>query len=212
MLIAAVLALGADRSFVNALAYALPITAACWFLIDGGRALAARWTPAPEGSAEPRHWPGWPWMAGVIVLGSVLGYSAGNLVGNLLTGGTSPGLFTDRPLRALGLLLLVVLLPGLATTYYFYSRERLAAEQARTQQARREAAETQLRLLQAQLEPHMLFNTLANLRVLIGLDPARAQAMLDRLIAFLRATLERLARRAPRRCRPSSPGWRTTWR
>jgi sensor histidine kinase YesM len=35
----------------------------------------------------------------------------------------------------------------------------------------------------------MLFNTLANLRVLIGTDPARAQAMLDQLIAFLRATL-----------------------
>jgi sensor histidine kinase YesM len=43
--------------------------------------------------------------------------------------------------------------------------------------------------LQSQLEPHMLFNTLANLRVLIGLDPSRAQAMLDHLIAFLRATL-----------------------
>jgi LytS/YehU family sensor histidine kinase len=35
----------------------------------------------------------------------------------------------------------------------------------------------------------MLFNTLANLRVLIGLDAERAQAMLDHLIAFLRATL-----------------------
>ena len=36
----------------------------------------------------------------------------------------------------------------------------------------------------------MLFNTLANLRVLIGLDAARAQDMLDRLVAYLRATLE----------------------
>ncbi len=36
----------------------------------------------------------------------------------------------------------------------------------------------------------MLFNTLANLRVLIALDPPRAQAMLDHLIAFLRATLD----------------------
>ena len=36
----------------------------------------------------------------------------------------------------------------------------------------------------------MLFNTLANLRVLIGTDPSRAQAMLDRLVAFLRATLQ----------------------
>ncbi len=35
----------------------------------------------------------------------------------------------------------------------------------------------------------MLFNTLANLRVLITLDPPRAQEMLDRLIGYLRATL-----------------------
>jgi LytS/YehU family sensor histidine kinase len=35
----------------------------------------------------------------------------------------------------------------------------------------------------------MIFNTLANLRVLIGLEPARAQVMLDHLIHFLRATL-----------------------
>jgi sensor histidine kinase YesM len=53
----------------------------------------------------------------------------------------------------------------------------------------RQAREAELRALQSQLEPHMLFNTLANLRVLIGLDPPRAQAMLDRLIAHLRATL-----------------------
>ena len=35
----------------------------------------------------------------------------------------------------------------------------------------------------------MLFNTLANLRMLIGTDPERAQEMLDRMIAYLRATL-----------------------
>jgi LytS/YehU family sensor histidine kinase len=35
----------------------------------------------------------------------------------------------------------------------------------------------------------MLFNTLANLRALIGVDPVRAQAMLDQLIAFLRSSL-----------------------
>jgi LytS/YehU family sensor histidine kinase len=35
----------------------------------------------------------------------------------------------------------------------------------------------------------MLFNTLANLRALIGVDPQRAQVLLDRVIAFLRATL-----------------------
>ena len=51
------------------------------------------------------------------------------------------------------------------------------------------ASESRLKLLETQLEPHMLFNTLANLRVLIGTDPARAQHMLDRMIAYLRATL-----------------------
>jgi LytS/YehU family sensor histidine kinase len=35
----------------------------------------------------------------------------------------------------------------------------------------------------------MLFNTLANLRALIGVDPSRAQEMLDHMIAYLRATL-----------------------
>jgi LytS/YehU family sensor histidine kinase len=67
--------------------------------------------------------------------------------------------------------------------------ERLSHARAEAEAARRAAAETQLKLLESQLEPHMLFNTLANLRVLIASDPARAQAMLDRLIAFLRATL-----------------------
>jgi sensor histidine kinase YesM len=46
-----------------------------------------------------------------------------------------------------------------------------------------------LTALQAQLEPHMLFNTLAHLRALIKLRPDDAQAMLDELIAYLRATL-----------------------
>jgi LytS/YehU family sensor histidine kinase len=45
-------------------------------------------------------------------------------------------------------------------------------------------------LLEVQLEPHMLFNTLANLRVLISVDAPRAQVMLDHLIAYLRATLQ----------------------
>ena len=50
-------------------------------------------------------------------------------------------------------------------------------------------------LLQSQLEPHMLFNTLATLRALIGVDPPRAEVMLDRMVDYLRATLT--ASRAP---------------
>ena len=58
----------------------------------------------------------------------------------------------------------------------------------------------------------MLFNTLANLRVLIGIDPPRAQAMLDRLIAFLRATLSASRSAHAPAGRPSSSASATTWR
>jgi signal transduction histidine kinase len=70
-----------------------------------------------------------------------------------------------------------------------YMRVRLAANEVRTEAAQRQAVESQLQLLRAQLDPHMMFNTLANLHALIDADPPRAQTMLERLITFLRATL-----------------------
>jgi len=50
-------------------------------------------------------------------------------------------------------------------------------------------------MLRAQLDPHMLFNTLANLRALIGQDTEQALTMLDQLDSFLRHTLK--SSRAP---------------
>ena len=64
-------------------------------------------------------------------------------------------------------------------------RQRNLAEAERS----RRELEAHLRLLQAQIEPHFLFNTLANLRSLITIDPPRALAMLDRFNDYLRATL-----------------------
>jgi sensor histidine kinase YesM len=56
-------------------------------------------------------------------------------------------------------------------------------------EARRQASESRLKLLEAQIEPHMLFNTLANLRALITTDTEAALHMLDRMNDYLRATL-----------------------
>jgi signal transduction histidine kinase len=50
-------------------------------------------------------------------------------------------------------------------------------------------AETRLRALQAQIEPHFLYNTLANVLSLIDSEPAQARHMLERFIDFLRASL-----------------------
>jgi hypothetical protein len=178
-----------DRDLVLSFVYVLCITLGCWFFIDTGRLASGRvmnhFVPGRPGGAD---WPGWPVMVGVLIVGTVLGYIAGNALANLLTAREAPGILLSHPRQAL-VVLMISLIPGIAATFFFHSRARLAATEARAQQAQREAAENQLRLLESQLEPHMLFNTLANLRVLIGLDPPRAQAMLDQLIAFLRATL-----------------------
>jgi len=73
--------------------------------------------------------------------------------------------------------------------YFFWSRERLLAETRAHASAQRLAVEAQLKLLQTQIEPHMLFNTLSTLHTLIEVDAPRAQAMLDQLITYLRGTL-----------------------
>ena len=53
----------------------------------------------------------------------------------------------------------------------------------------REAVVANLRALQAQIEPHFLFNTLANVTTLVDRDPAQAKHMLEAFIRFLRASL-----------------------
>lgn len=56
----------------------------------------------------------------------------------------------------------------------------------------RNALDTRLRLLQAQVAPHFLFNTLANVRELVSTGSPRAAPVLESLIAYLRATVPRL--------------------
>jgi signal transduction histidine kinase len=56
-----------------------------------------------------------------------------------------------------------------------------------------EAIHARLRLLQAQIEPHFLFNTLANVRELVYLRAPNATDVLDSLIAYLRAAMPQLS-------------------
>ena len=79
----------------------------------------------------------------------------------------------------------------------FFARERqardaeaeLERERLRAERVEREAALANLRALQAQIEPHFLFNTLANVASLIDPDPTTAKRMLESFIRFLRASL-----------------------
>lgn len=87
---------------------------------------------------------------------------------------------------------------GLALIAYFGEGRR--REQARQQQVlaaergARQASELKLGVLQAQVEPHFLFNTLAAVRSVIREDPPRAEATLDALVDYLRAAIPRLRR------------------
>jgi signal transduction histidine kinase len=173
-------------NFFKVLVFTLCISVGCWVFVDAGRFVAAR-VLQRNPAARARGWPGWPGMIAAIVVGSLAGFSLGSMVAGWLLGVETPTVFNDPGSSLRSLLISATI--GVIASYVFWSRAQIAASEARAEQARRASAEQQLRLLQSQLEPHMLFNTLANLRVLIGTDPARAQTMLDALIDFLRATL-----------------------
>ncbi|MFB1075675.1 sensor histidine kinase [Vibrio diabolicus] len=81
--------------------------------------------------------------------------------------------------------------------FYFYSREKEAVAQRELESIKREKAEqdralllSQLKQMQSQIEPHFLFNTLANISALMSQDVDKAKLMLEQLTALLRATLK----------------------
>ena len=90
----------------------------------------------------------------------------------------------DKPALLLGSILVVLLITA-AFQMFFWTKSRQI-------QAEDRASEAQLRLLQAQIEPHFLFNTLANVSSLMEVDVVRARTMLEAFVDYLRASLSGL--------------------
>ena len=167
-----------DGPYEIPLVYSLCIGTSTWALMDFGRHLLAPTTPS-----------GWPTGMAMMLLALfsiVGGYILGTILADSWLGFSS---WSGPGLAKLPTTILVTSLAGICASYFFYSRGRGNFLQAQASEASRHASEAKLKLLETQLEPHMLFNTLANLRVLIATDPRRAQEMLDRIVAYLRATL-----------------------
>ena len=81
--------------------------------------------------------------------------------------------------------------------FLFKFREARAQTQMLRAEAERnllskQAVEAELKLMQAQVEPHFLFNTLASVQYLTETDPPQAGLLLGHLIAYLRAALPQL--------------------
>jgi hypothetical protein len=87
--------------------------------------------------------------------------------------------------------------PWIAIGAVLRQRDALARDQAfafeleRSEFERRES-DARLRLLQAQVEPHFLFNTLANVQALVDSGSPQASKVLTSLIAYLRAAVPRM--------------------
>ncbi len=164
-------------TFAAHLLYSQLIGMSIWALIDCGRFYI-----------DPTGWGALPAMAALVVAATLVGYFGGSAVGDVLRGYPALHGWGKFPKPMAGFLLMS-LAAGTVGTFYFVSREKLSRIKLEHEEALRQASQAQLALLQSQLEPHMLFNTLANLRALIATDPPRATHMLDRLNDYLRSTL-----------------------
>ncbi|MEJ8839531.1 sensor histidine kinase [Ramlibacter sp. AN1133] len=173
-----------ERSYAPPLVYSLLIGSVIWAVIDLGRVLM----PSARATGWPPGWRGFALVAAGIVAGRVLGGTLGDLVcRSFALYGPNDPVHGPAEVRAD---LLITFLAGTVGSYWFYARNKSEYLARRMREAERHANDARLKLLETQLEPHMMFNTLANLRALIAVDPARAQEMLDHMIAYLRATLD----------------------
>ena len=132
----------------------------------------------------------------ICVIAAPLGYYIGTTLGFILFGIPTYNIsyIIGKESRILVTMCIVI---SLFTGAFYWNQARRAElkvaaekETARIAGIEKQAMQAQLQLLQAQIEPHMLFNTLANLQGLIAIDANRAQYMLEQLIVYLRASLQ----------------------
>lgn len=181
------LATGRPETLYEQLLHSVCIGTIAFTMVDLARLLL--W---PDPARRPHQWLA---FLGVMLVASTIGHFLGIHVSATLIGHRVPTL-AEYPTIGRISMILFTFLGMCAMTLVVEYRERVARirrerheARLRTEVIERQAVQAQLRLLQAQIEPHMLFNTLANLQGLIALDPERASTMLDQLIAYLRATL-----------------------
>jgi signal transduction histidine kinase len=140
----------------------------------GGQAAVRRWRPWQRTlffSGVPLLCVAVGWPLGVWLAGADLGQWVSTVQGSNVVFGS-------------------ILLSALMT-FLFHQFFSLKSRQI---EAERQAAEAQLRLLQGQIEPHFLFNTLANVQALMDEDLPRARQMLGAFTDYLRASLSQLRR------------------
>lgn len=119
----------------------------------------------------------------------------GIVLGTALLSGVNPLTHLTRGAGLTPLLPFAILTALFMLGVFIVGERRIANETLALRQREQLAsaaqliAEARLRSLQAQIEPHFLYNTLANVVGLIETRPAQARHMLERFIDYLRASL-----------------------
>ncbi|QYF93396.1 histidine kinase [Massilia sp. PAMC28688] len=144
---------------------------------------------------------GWPLRAGplavLLYFVGVVGMCAmiGISLGTALIKGVSPLHYLANPSSMASLMRFAAVVAVIMFIIFVAGERRIARETLAAQQREQMAnaakliAEARLRALQAQIEPHFLYNTLANVVGMIDTEPAQARRMLERFIDYLRASL-----------------------
>lgn len=148
--------------------------------------------------ASQRYLPRKNWWAVVafIFVALLLGGFLGIVLAALLLGIDLGGFLGER-----GFILRIILGTlwfGFTITFLWRLYEKVVETKAVAQEEKvkritseKAVVETNLKFLQAQIEPHFLFNTLSNIHTLLDSDPAKGKSMLADLTRYLRTSLSK---------------------
>jgi signal transduction histidine kinase len=150
------------------LLYSFLIATMLWLFIDVGDCLINN----NAGKRFPLSLPRYAYIALVTPASSLVAYALGDWM-------SGRDIITTKPYQVISWMALTTVL-AFIFIWLLAQRQQHKEDQISTHHAK-------LKLLESQLEPHMLFNTLANLRALVALDPAQATHMLDRIVSYMRA-------------------------
>ena len=168
---------------------------AYFYSVVGGLYILAAFCSAWFGYRKFTKRPWWVVFAiflALLVVGAMVGY----VVGSLNSGRSLVDIDATRATKAIAIavglgILLGTFLVGIAQLRLREANQKAARLEAEAERERleRQGVQAELKLLQAQVEPHFLFNTLANVRHLVQTQSSDALSMLDHLIHYLRTAL-----------------------
>lgn len=166
------------RQLWNDFVIAMAISYTCHGLYGLGDRFLGSWQRKLQG------WRRVAYYMAVPVCGVFAGYYLGMVL--LSPTGARRNIFTPGVVLSFAIVAVMV---SCVLMFAYLMRERELLAKARLEAEKRRVVEAQLRMLQAQIEPHFLYNTLANAVALITPAPDNARLLLERLIDYLRATL-----------------------